>query len=72
MADSYADVLCPGIPLTTDCLRPKAQGDLVRVGANVGPVFEIVAIDSDTAWVREPVTFRGEALVPLARLRAAS
>lgn len=66
---SYADVLCPDYPFRTGCNMPKARGTLVRVGANAGPVFEIVSIEGPTAWIREPLTFRNEALVPLERLR---
>ena len=67
----YADILCPNHSFTTGCNAPKARGTLVQLGANRGTIFEIVAVEGDTAWIREPATHRGEALVPLARLRAA-
>jgi hypothetical protein len=66
---SYMDVLCPEWTLRTGCTAPKHRGTLVQIGRNQGPVYEIVSIEGPTAWVREPVTFRGEALVPLDRLR---
>ena len=72
MHATYADVLCPGFPLRTGCNMPKERGTLVRVGANSGPVFEIVSVEGPTAWVREPETYRNEALVPLERLRVVS
>ena len=69
MTTTYADVLCPGFRFHTGCNMPKGRGTLVRVGANSGQVFEIVSIEGPTAWVREPETYRNEALVPLERLR---
>lgn len=68
---SYADVLCPDFGFNTGCNAMKERGTLVRIGSNTGPVFEVVAVEGGTAWVREPGTFRGEALVPLHRLRLA-
>ena len=70
-AASYADILCPDLSLRTGCNQPKLRGTLVQVGANRGPVYEIVMIEGPTAWIREPVTFRGEALVPIEKLRVA-
>lgn len=67
---SYADAFRLDRPGLAGCDRPKQEGDLVTLGANAGPVFEIAAIRGETAWIREPKTWRGEALVPLARLRA--
>ena len=66
---SYMDLLCPEFPLRTGCNAPKRRGTLVQVGRNRGPVYEIVSIEGPTAWIREPVTFRSEALVPLERLQ---
>lgn len=70
-APGYADILCPNYSFATGCHSPKGRGTLVQLGANRGTIFEIVAIEGETAWIREPVTFRNEALVPLARLRVA-
>lgn len=67
----YADILCPDFPFRTGCNAPKQRGTLVQIGVNRGPVFEVVAIEGATAWIREPVTFQNEALVPLSRLRLA-
>ena len=66
---SYMDVLCPEFEFHTGCNVPKGRGTLVQIGRNSGPVYEIVSIEGPTAWVREPVTFRSEALVPLERLQ---
>ena len=68
---SYADVLCPDFGFNTGCNLPKERGTLVRIGHNSGPVYEVVAVDEETAWVREPRTGRGSALVPVWRLRVA-
>ena len=67
----YADILCPGFAFATGCAAPKGPGSLVHIGTNSGAVFEVVAVDGPTAWVREHRTGRNEALVPLARLRLA-
>jgi len=66
---SYMDVLCPEFQFRTGCNAPKRRGTLVQIGLNRGPVYEIVSVEGPTAWVRQPETFRGEALVPLERLR---
>ena len=70
-AIGYADVLCPQFSFATGCNAPKERGTLVRLGLNRGQVFEIVAIDGELAWVREPHTHRNGALVALERLRLA-
>jgi hypothetical protein len=62
-------MLCPDEPLSTGCSAEKKPGTQVYLGANTGPVYEIVFIAGNTAWVRKPITFRDEALVPLDRLR---
>lgn len=67
----YADVLCPDHRFATGCNMPKRRGSLVQIGVNRGTIFEIVAIEGETAWIREPVTYRNEALIPLSRLRLA-
>ncbi len=71
MHTGYADILCPDHDFATGCNAPKTHGTLVQIGVNRGTIFEIVAIEGETAWVREPVTYRGETLVPLSRLRVA-
>lgn len=68
---SYADVLCPDFGFHAGCNALKERGTLVRIGTNVGPVYEVVAVDQETAWVREPRTHRGSTLVPVHRLRIA-
>jgi hypothetical protein len=54
--------------LASSCRFPKEVGDIVRLGDNAGPEFEIVHIEGQTAWIRKPVTFADEALVPVSRL----
>lgn len=66
---SLPEVLCPDTPLHTGCNLPKAAGDLVMIGSNHGPVFQIVHIAEGLAWVR-PVANGQEGLVPLDRLRS--
>ncbi len=68
---TYADILCPDFGFHTGCNALKERGTLVRIGSNVGPVYEVVAVVDATAWVREPQTHRGETLVPVHRLRLA-
>jgi hypothetical protein len=63
-----AELLCPGVPLQTGCNLPKAAGDLVMIGRNHGPVYEIVHIADALVWVR-PVANGQEGLVALDRLR---
>lgn len=70
-APGFADVLCPQFSFATGCDAPKRRGTLVQLGANRGAIYEVVAVEGETAWIREPVTFRNEALVPVARLRIA-
>jgi hypothetical protein len=55
--------------LASGCMFEKTVGDIVQLGSNTGPEFEIVHIEGQTAWIRKPVTFTDEALVPLSRLR---
>lgn len=69
MHATFADILCPDYPFRSGCNMPKQKGTLVRLGLNDGPIYEIVSIEGPTAWIREPHTFRSEALVPLERLR---
>lgn len=65
---SLAEVLCPEVSLHTGCILPKAPGDLVMIGSNHGPVYEIVHIADAQAWIR-PLTNGQEGLVPVERLR---
>jgi hypothetical protein len=69
---TYADILCQSFPFATGCTAEKRRGTLVKIGPNDGPVFEIVSIEGPTAWIRQPRTYRGEALVPVERLRVVS
>ena len=66
---SLAEVTCPGVRFATGCNCPKAQGSRVMIGNNRGPLYEIVHIVNQTAWVR-PLANGAEGLVPLDRLRA--
>lgn len=68
---SYADVLCPDFGFNTGCNAPKERGALVRIGANAGPLYQVVAVEDGTAWVREAGSGRGSVLVPVWRLRLA-
>ncbi len=68
---SYADILCPDFGFNTGCNAAKERGTLVRIGTNTGPVYEVVAVDGETAWVREAHTRRNSTLVPVNRLRLA-
>lgn len=53
----------------TNCTEPKVKGTIVKLGMNAGPDYEIVHVEGETAWIRQPVTFKHECLVPLWRLR---
>lgn len=66
---TLAELLCPETPLQTGCNQLKAAGDLVMIGSNHGPVFEIVHVHGEMAWVR-PVKNGQEGLVHLDRLRS--
>jgi hypothetical protein len=65
---TLAELLCPEVPLRTGCNLPKQAGDQVMIGSNRGPVFTIVHIHGDLAWIR-PVSNGQEGLVALDRLR---
>jgi hypothetical protein len=67
---SLIDLLAADAHPRTNCERPKQAGDHVRIGNNSGPVYEIVHIAGDKAWVR-PLTNGQEGLVALERLRTA-
>jgi len=67
---TLSELLCPEVPLHTGCNVPKTAGDLVMIGNNHGPVFEVVHVHGDMAWIR-PLKNGQEGLVPLARLRLA-
>lgn len=49
---SLAEVLCPDLRLPTGCNYPKAAGDRVMIGNNRGPVYEIIHVAGEMAWVR--------------------
>ncbi len=66
---TLTELLCPEVPLETGCNLPKQPGDHVMIGSNKGPVFRIVHVHGDLAWVR-PVSNGQEGLVALDRLRA--
>jgi hypothetical protein len=65
---SISDLLCREVPLHTGCNEPKSAGDLVMVGSNHGPIYEIVHVEGSLAWIR-PLANGQEGLVPLERLR---
>lgn len=50
MLVSYSDVF--GITLDRGVAENIRRGDLVRMGQNLFPHFEVVAVDADKAWVR--------------------
>jgi hypothetical protein len=66
---SLPELLCPDVPLHTGCNLPKSAGDRVMIGANQGPIYRIVHIAGEMAWVR-PVANGQEGLVPVERLRS--
>jgi hypothetical protein len=55
--------------MSAGCDLLKEVGDIVKLGPNAGPDYEIVHIAGQTAWIRQPVSFKGEALVNIDRLR---
>jgi hypothetical protein len=63
---SYSDVF--GISHDREHDEHIQAGDLVRSGANLFPHFEVIAVDGDTAWVRN-VQNGADHLAPLARCR---
>jgi hypothetical protein len=65
---TLSELLCPEVPLQTGCNLPKTAGDHVMIGSNMGPVFLIVHVHGDTAWIR-PIANGQEGLVRLDRLR---
>jgi hypothetical protein len=46
------EVMCPDFQLRTGCNHQKAPGDLVMIGCNLGPLYEIVHVAGPKAWVR--------------------
>lgn len=46
-------------------IRP---GDLVRMGANLHPHYEVIAVNGETAWVRD-LQSRADHLAKLSRCR---
>ena len=67
---SLAEVMCPGVRFATGCNCRKVRGSRVRIGNNRGPLYEVVHIEDELAWVR-PLANGAEGLVPLDRLRTA-
>jgi hypothetical protein len=65
---TLSEILSPEVPLHTGCNHPKRAGDQVMIGSNHGPVYEVVHIAGDLAWVR-PLANGQEGLVPVDRLR---
>lgn len=65
---TITEVLRADVPLRTGCNMPKQAGDRVMVGTNRGPVFQIVHVHGELAWIR-PEANGQEGLVPVERLR---
>jgi len=65
---TLTELLAPEFRPATGCNQVKGPGDLVMVGPNHGPVFEVVYIAQGMAWIR-PVKNGQEGLVPVERLR---
>lgn len=55
----------------SSCMEEKKQGDLVYLGNNAGPKYEIIYIYCDKAWIRGLDYSHNEAIVPVSRLRLA-
>jgi hypothetical protein len=49
---SLFEVMCPNVNLRTGCNHQKKAGDLVMIGCNLGPLYEIVHVAGPKAWVR--------------------
>ena len=69
--ETLTQILCPDVPLHAGCNQPKVAGDHVMLGSNHGPVFEVVHVAGDMAWVR-PLSNGEEGLVSLDRLKVVS
>lgn len=67
---TLTELLAPEFKPETGCNHPKQPGDLVMVGMNHGPVFEVIYVANGLAWIK-PVKNGQEGLVPLDRLRLA-
>lgn len=63
------DLLCPEFPFRTGRDDSIVPGSFVMVGPNRGPVYEVVSMAADQAWVR-PLANGQAGLVSLDRLRA--
>lgn len=48
MVDAHRHVYC--LP---PCGGDVSPGQMVRLGANTGPVYRIIAVDSGKCWVRD-------------------
>jgi len=68
---SLAETMCPGVRFATGCNGPKVPGSRVMIGNNTGPLYEVVHVADQTAWVR-PLAGGAEGLVPLDRLRTSA
>ena len=49
---SLVEVMCPDVSLRRGCNRPKGPGDLVMIGCNLGPLYEVVHVAGPKAWIR--------------------
>jgi hypothetical protein len=65
---SLAEVLCPNYQAHTCCNQPKVHGSKVMVGTNLGPIYEVVHVAGQTAWIR-PLQNGIEGLASVANLR---
>jgi hypothetical protein len=65
---TLVELLAPEALLRTGCNSPKRAGDHVMIGTHHGPVYEIVHVAGDLAWIR-PLVNGEEGLAPVNRLR---
>ena len=65
---SLAEALCPEYAFHTGWNEPFVEGSHVQIGNNRGPIYEIIKVARNLAWVR-PLANGQEGLVPLDRLR---
>jgi hypothetical protein len=62
---------CERAAMCLDQGRDHAKvGDLVRTGSNALPVFRVIAIEGEKAWVRD-ATSGADYIIPLCRCRPA-
>ena len=56
------------IVATSEDAKPEARiGDIVRTGGNLYPHYELIAISSGRAWIRD-VRYGDDHVVPIDRL----